>query len=222
MEKTEEFFSLFRWIYDMIDALRKQSKMFSGGTVLKRKSHLNLGKRLSFQYFNDPSRLQRGMFLIGCMQPDWNPTTYLKGSRTYAWLRGHNYNNARRYMERLAERLEHCEKWGAFNYYRLGKLIHYITDAFTQAHNAWFAGDLSVHRDYENALQEHFLARLEKPWHPRRELLARSETIAELINRTHLRYEGHGGDCITDARYVFAVATEVLARLFAQQEAEVA
>jgi len=125
-------------------------------------------------------------------------------------------------MERLAARLEGREKWGVLSYYRLGKLIHYITDAFTQAHNNWFDEDLGVHCEYENALQEHFLSRLERPWTPRRELLVKSDTIAELIHRTHLRYESHGGDLITDSRYVFAVATEVLSLLFADPAARAA
>lgn len=189
---------------------------------MKRKSHLGLGKKLSFEYFASASKCGRSAFLLGCMQPDWNPTTYLKGSRTYQWLRGHNYENARRCMERLAARLEGREKWGVLSYYRLGKLIHYITDAFTQAHNNWFDEDLSVHCEYENRLQEHFLSRLERPWTPRRELLVKSDTIAELIHRTHLRYESHGGDLITDSRYVFAVATEVLSLLFADPAARTA
>lgn len=189
---------------------------------MKRKSHLGLGKKLSFEYFHSTSKYGRSAFLLGCMQPDWNPTTYLKGSRTYEWLRGHNYNNARRCMERLARYLESSHKWGLLSYYRLGKLIHYVTDAFTQAHNDWFEGDLKVHCSYENALQEHFLSRLERPWTPRRELLVHSDTVAELIHRTHLRYESHGGDMITDSRYVFAVASEVLHRLLAGSAAEVA
>lgn len=187
---------------------------------MKRKSHLSLGKVLSFQYFHAVSGYQRSIFLLGCMQPDWNLATYLKGSRTYQWLRGHNYMNAQRYMQRLADRLEHCEKWGVLSYYRLGKLIHYVTDAFTQAHNAWFEGNLATHRDYENALQTYFLAWLEQSWKPQRELLARSESIAELIRRTHLRYACHGGDCVTDSCYAFAVATEVLRRLFVPALAE--
>ena len=173
---------------------------------MKRKSHLGLGKKLSFEYFASASKCGRSAFLLGCMQPDWNPTTYLKGSRTYQWLRGHNYENARRCMERLAARLEGREKWGVISYY----------------HNNWFDEDLSVHCEYENRLQEHFLSRLERPWTPRRELLVKSDTIAELIHRTHLRYESHGGDLITDSRYVFAVATEVLSLLFADPAARTA
>lgn len=183
---------------------------------MKRRSHLGLGKKLSLEYFHHTSKYGRSAFLLGCMQPDWNLATYLKGSRTYEWLRGHNYNNARRCMERLARYLESSHKWGLLSYYRLGKLTHYITDAFTQAHNHWFEGDLSVHNDYEKRLQEHFLSRLERPWTPRRELLAYAENISELIHRTHLRYESHGGDCVTDTRFVYAVTSEVLARLFAR------
>ena len=187
---------------------------------MKRKNHLNLGKKLSLQYFDKTSKYGRSAFLLGCMQPDWNLATYIKGSRTYELMRGHNYRNASRCMERLATYLESSHKWGLLSYYRLGKLIHYITDAFTQAHNNWFEGNLSTHCDYEKRLQQYFLSRLERPWQPRRELLAYAENIAELIHRTHLRYESHGGDCVTDARFVFAVTSEVFARLFAGAEAK--
>ena len=37
------------------------------------------------------------------------------------------------------------------------RLIHYTTDAFTYAHNDTFPTALSDHREYEAALQDHFL-----------------------------------------------------------------
>ena len=46
-------------------------------------------------------------------------------------------------------------------YYRLGKLSHYIADAFTWPHNNTFSGTLRAHMAYEAQLVPVFLAKLD-------------------------------------------------------------
>ena len=98
---------------------------------------------------NDVPKRYVQAFLIGCIEPDRNPVTYLKGSIRHQWLRGHNYRNARRFMRRISVRLENKDSWNLYDYYTLGKLIHYTTDAFTYAHNDTFPTALTEHREYE-------------------------------------------------------------------------
>ena len=73
---------------------------------MRGKSHTELGNYLIRQYMPDIPSHYKSAFLLGCVQPDRNPATYLKGSLRYQWLRGHNYLNARRFMTRLSLRLE--------------------------------------------------------------------------------------------------------------------
>ena len=105
---------------------------------MRGKSHRCLGKYLVQHYMSDTPERYVKAFLLGCIEPDRNPATYLKGSIRCQWLRGHNYRNARRFMRAISARLEKKEKLGLFDYYTLGKLIHYTTDAFTYAHNDTF------------------------------------------------------------------------------------
>ena len=67
---------------------------------MKRESHKILGHYLMQQLQVAPAYRHRKAFLFGCTEPDSNPFTYLKGSRTIQWLRGHNYRNGA--AERLA------------------------------------------------------------------------------------------------------------------------
>ena len=94
---------------------------------MRGKSHRCLGKYLVQHYMSDTPERYVKAFLLGCIEPDRNPATYLKGSIRCQWLRGHNYRNARRFMRAISARLEKKEKLGLFDYYTLGKLIHYLS-----------------------------------------------------------------------------------------------
>ena len=70
-------------------------------------------------------------FLFGSIQPDCNPFTYLKGSRRAYKLRGHNFSNSQLYINRQIQQLQERVRWNTWQYYTLGKLTHYLADAFT-------------------------------------------------------------------------------------------
>lgn len=177
---------------------------------MRGKSHICLGKYLAERYLSESPRPCVQAFLIGCLEPDRNPLTYLKGSFRCQWLRGHNYRNARRFMRRISMRLEEKSRWNLLDYYTLGKLIHYTADAFTYAHNDNFPVALSSHREYENALQEHFLAFLEED--PQINItMARS--VMEAISSCHRSYEKQSANIFTDSRFALNACCCVLAIL---------
>ncbi len=174
-------------------------------------SHRSLGKYLAGRYLEDvPTRYIRA-FQMGCIEPDRNPATYLKGSLRCQWLRGHNYKNARRYMRSISWRLENKEKLNLLDYYTLGKLIHYTADAFTYAHNDTFTTKLGDHREYEVALQEHFLAYLEED--PQVDVKT-ARSIMEGIYSYHREYIDQPIDIHTDAEFALTACCCVLAVLF--------
>ena len=180
---------------------------------MRGQSHLCLGRYLAGHYMEDVSRLYVKAFLFGCLEPDRNPLTYLKGSLRCQWLRGHNYPNAHRFMKRISRRLERKRKWNLFDYYTLGKLIHYTTDAFTYAHNTDFPARLRSHMEYEANLQDHFLEYMAKdpPVDP---VTARS--IMSAISQCHRDYEQSDYSIYNDSRFALTACCCVLALLFAR------
>lgn len=180
---------------------------------MRGKSHRCLGKYLSQHYMKEVPKRYVSAFLIGCVEPDRNPITYLKGSFRCQWLRGHNYRNARRFMRHISWRLEQKSHWNLFDYYTLGKLIHYTTDAFTFAHNDTFPTDLSDHREYESALQDHFLEFMAQD--PQVDVTV-ARSVMDVISAFHRDYEKQGADIYTDSRFALTACCCVLAVLFAK------
>lgn len=178
---------------------------------MRGKSHRYLGAYLVQHYMEGiPQRYEKA-FLLGCIEPDRNPMTYLKGSIRCQWLRGHNYRNARRFMRSISWRLEKKDSLNLYDYYTLGKLIHYTTDAFTYAHNDMFSTNLGDHREYEVALQNHFLSYLEED--PKVDTKV-AKSIMEAIYSYHRDYEELDADVHTDAKFALAACCCVLAVLF--------
>lgn len=187
-------------------------KRRKGGIQIKAKSHHLLGKYLVDQYMSSAPRRYTAAFLLGCVEPDKNPATYLKGSLRCQWLRGHNWDNSQRYMRRVCARLERRGKLRLLDYYALGKLIHYTTDAFTWAHNAFFTEDLKSHCDYEKLLQDYF------PRYLRRQRLSQPERhsgLMETIWAYHQDYTSMPRGIHTDSRYCIHACSAVLALLLA-------
>lgn len=178
---------------------------------MRGKSHYLLGKYLAEHYMGGVSQTNVQAFLIGCVQPDRNPATYLKGSFRYQWLRGHNYRNARQFMKRISSRLERKESWNLFDYYTLGKLIHYTADAFTLAHNDWFSTNLGDHRVYEAELQEHFLSYLQED--PQVNPLY-AKTIMQAIYSYHTAYQKEPSSIRTDSHFALTACCCILALVF--------
>ena len=180
---------------------------------MRGKSHICLGQYLVQHYMSDVPERYIKAFLLGCIEPDRNPVTYLKGSLRFQWMRGHNYKNARRFMRQISQRLEKKEKMHLLDYYTLGKLIHYTTDAFTYAHNDTFPSDLSDHMEYEVALQNYFLdyMRTDPQVNPRI-----AGTVMEAICSYHREYENQSANIHTDANFALTACCCVLAMLFAE------
>ena len=178
---------------------------------MRGKSHQCLGRYLADKYMSTLPKRYIKAFLIGCIEPDRNPATYLKGSLRQQWLRGHNWGNAQRYMQRVSEKLETRENLKLLDYYTMGKLIHYTTDAFTSAHNEEFGSSLQDHREYEAELQNHFLGYLsENPdfW------TDAERPVMDTIRTYHRDYIRRPVNIHTDTRFAIIVCSMILTRLF--------
>lgn len=121
-----------------------------------KESHKLLGEYLFSHCAGIPKQRYKKLFLWGCVEPDYNYLTYLKGSLKVQPFRGHHYPNGQGRILRLVRRLRRNHRRNILNFYRLGKLMHYVSDAFTYSHNPEFGGRIKGHHSYEKNLNSRF------------------------------------------------------------------
>lgn len=124
-----------------------------GGTNLQKRSHTLLAHTLLRSQCGFDAKRFELAFLFGSFQPDVNPFSYLKGSLHYKKLRGHNYANSRDYINTKIRKLQCRSSWTIWQYYTLGKLTHYLADAYTYPHNENFPNNMIDHHKYETNLR---------------------------------------------------------------------
>lgn len=130
---------------------------------MQKRSHLQLAKALAHTAPGFDRRRHRAAFLLGSIQPDCNPLTYLKGSLSTGYFQGHSFAGARSYIFTRMARLRQRRRWSLRHYYTLGKLTHYLADAFTAPHNPAFSGGPAAHHRYESELRRQLSAALAHP-----------------------------------------------------------
>ena len=72
---------------------------------MKKKDHLLLGRFLLAKKEAPSGSIKRRLFLFGCVEPDINPFTYMRGSVRHQFLQGHNEENARAHFQKVLEKL---------------------------------------------------------------------------------------------------------------------
>ena len=177
---------------------------------MKQESHRLLGHHLINQLQEQPKRGFTRAFLIGCVEPDRNPLSYLKGSIRARWFYGHNYQNADRWIARHIRSLNNKKRWHMWDYYCMGKLIHYTSDAFTYVHNNCFTDSIAAHRAYENDLQEQFLKCLEQ--NDQADVPFRMD-INNFFRASHERYLQHVADVQRDCQYILDMTGWIFCQL---------
>lgn len=178
---------------------------------MKTETHFKLALSLSLKYLADRPLFGRAFFVAGCVEPDIDPFSYLKGFTVRPFF-GHNWENAKKYILNCAEKAE-CGRAG---YFEMGKFVHYLCDAFTFPHNAGFKGGLYEHVLYEKRLHarvfEHFgsgdISGLEKS----------HANLHEWVEQLHESYVQDACSENTDARFI-CVAADRAVRLWAEQTA---
>lgn len=85
------------------------------------------------------------------MEPDYILPSYLYGFFTRPFY-GHDYENRRRWLQK---RLRSKKFTGsAYGCFKMGRLVHFLCDAFTHVHNYPFHGSVRSHGAYERKLNE--------------------------------------------------------------------
>ena len=138
-------------------------------------------------------------FLLGSFQPDCNPLTYLKGSIRAYKLKGHNFSNSQAYINAQIRRLQRRTRWTVWQYYTLGKLTHYLADAFTYPHNEIYPDTIWAHRHYENDLRLYLADYLANS---RPLLEKRCADLPAALDRLHRQYLENRSDMRQDVQYI--------------------
>lgn len=161
------------------------------------------------------------MFLLGCTAPDRNPFTYVRGSVRNQIFKGHNFHNTRGVIRRSIKILVGKTNWGGSEYYRMGKMIHYILDAFTFPHNEEFMGSIKKHVQYEAKLHQY----LEGPIGRKilfggsiENTLSKECNLYQYFLQNHRRYVETYGGFDVDIAYMKKVTIYILSRLFEYQD----
>ncbi len=147
-------------------------------------------------------------FLFGSFQPDCNPFSYLKGSIRAYKFRGHNYTNSQRYIRAHIHRLQRRDRWSVWQYYTLGKLTHYLADAFTYPHNEDYADSMLCHHQYETDLRAYLEEYLSGA------TLRRQQARADLsaaIEDLHSQYMDAVADMRRDVQYILEATALLMA-----------
>ena len=176
---------------------------------MQKRSHKLLASALLQSQQGFAARRYELAFLFGSFQPDCNPLTYLKGSLHGRRLQGHCYPNSRAYVEsrirRLQQRREH---WTMWQYYTLGKLTHYLADAYTYPHNPDYPDSMLDHHNYETDFRQ-FMRGYLAHQHLRRQQ-ARRDLVAAL-EELHEQYMATRASMVRDAAYILKATSLLMA-----------
>lgn len=176
---------------------------------MKKKDHLLLGRFLLTRKEAPSGSIKRRLFLFGCIEPDINPFTYVRGSARHQFLQGHNTENARKHFQKVLERLSRSGVHSLWQWFALGTLIHYAADSFTFPHNRKFPGTLADHIAYELQLHALFPKYLHTAAVRRAAHFAHFPNVDEL----HTSYLDEAGAAVTDCRYILTAAEWIYRRL---------
>ena len=178
---------------------------------MKMKSHVLLaGYLLNYIPARD-SVIRQKIFTLGCIEPDFNIFSYMKGFMRCHKLRGHNYGSSNSCISHMLKKLQDKKKWTLRDHYRLGKLMHYLADAFTYPHNHGFTGTLWEHRIYETRLHLYFESDLKQ--YGGENVKDDVENTQEFIADFHSQYLRSAGNFNNDAEFIIQVTNQVMRSL---------
>ena len=175
---------------------------------MQKRSHKLLAEMLLKSEHGFRAKRFELAFLFGSFEPDCNPFSYLKGSLRATRFGGHNYSNSQGFIERHIERLQKKTHWNIWQYYKLGKMTHYLADAFTFPHNTHYTDTMLAHHIYETELR----AYLEEYMAGRslRQKVFRSNVV-ECLRELHDYYMESPADQRMDVEYIVEAASLLMA-----------
>lgn len=175
---------------------------------MQKRTHTLLARTLLRSEMGLPARRYELAFIFGSFEPDVNPFSYLKGSLHHNKLKGHNYANSRAYINAKIMKLQRRRRWTVWQYYTLGKLTHYLADAYTYPHNPDYPDTMLDHHNYETDFRlfmRGYLAHQSlRRQQVRRDLIAALEEL-------HEQYMATRASMVRDASYILKATSLLMA-----------
>ena len=176
---------------------------------MQKRSHTLLASALLRSQNVFDARRYELAFLLGSFQPDCNPLSYLKGSLRAKTFGGHNYTNSHPYIYAHIARLQRRRKaWTVWQYYTLGKLTHYLADAFTYPHNENFPDTMLDHHRYETNLRQYFSGYMA---HRSVRRLKGCQELTAALEQLHQQYMASRSSAVRDSRYILRATSLLMA-----------
>lgn len=165
---------------------------------METKDHLYLAKLITGAA-NFGGRLKKSAFEYGCISPDVNPLTYVKG---------HTYAGTVSYVRNTLNRL-HGKLKSPADYFDLGRAVHFIGDYFTFPHTPRFKGTLSEHVSYENLLHRHIITESNEINTESRLDLSSAKKCIDLLECVHEKYYSTKNSIENDWNYIRFVCSSI-------------
>ncbi len=182
------------------------------------KDHRLLGEYLARQIIKNTSPLAIHLFVTGCVFPDHNPVTYLRGMCMGHPLKTHFLFLSYPEILRLCDKLESRTRLHLWDYYTLGALTHYVADAFTFPHNEHYTGTMLEHARYEHAqLHPVFEQYLTMDFPMENHALIKRQGIGDTFSELHDSYMGTEPEPLCDARYICQACTLLCASVLEKE-----
>lgn len=166
---------------------------------MQKRTHTLLARTLLRSETGFSARRYELAFIFGSFEPDVNPFSYLKGSLRHNKLKGHNYANSRAYINAKIRKLQRRRRWTVWQYYTLGKLTHYLADAYTYPHNPNYPDSMLDHHNYETDFRQFMRGYLAHRYLRRQQV--RRDLVAAL-EELHEQYMATRASMVRDASYI--------------------
>lgn len=180
--------------------------------------HRLLGIFLAQQMIKNTSPLATHLFVTGCVFPDHNPLTYLRGLYMGHPLKSHFLFLSYPEILHLCSKLENREKLYIWDYYTLGALLHYVADAFTFPHNEHYTGNMLEHAEYEHGqLHKTFKQYLTGEFQAEMCKTNNRQNIGSTFSELHDSYMQTEPSALCDAKYICRVCTMICGRVLEKE-----
>lgn len=185
------------------------------------KDHRILGEFLAQQMIKNTSLLATRLFVTGCVFPDHNPLTYLRGLCMGHPLKTHFLFLSKPEILRLCNKLENRDKLYLWDYYTLGALTHYAADAFTFPHNEHYTGNMVEHAQYEHVtLHKIFEQYLLNEFSMEENDQNGNGSLETVFTELHDSYMKTEPSPLCDARYICRICTVICERVLEKEANE--
>ena len=170
---------------------------------MKVLDHKLLAEYIISQNHDFNNKKEKLAFIIGAMEPDINPMTYIRAVRVGNPFKSHFAKALEKKIEKLSIELAAKEEFTTKDFFKLGQLTHFVADTFTYPHNANFDKNMFKHAKYErNELHPALKKTLEKNHEG---IAVNKHYVFEMIMGRHKAYMENEAGVFNDINHIVKI-----------------